>query len=99
MAQHFLTYTVIHQPRRLRLPAQEIPRGCSVQDLPQLLFDEAMNRRYFHKVAEKCYHPATKMFLDLTEQGFKLSLGLSISFLKQCEAWDPELFAKLRQLI
>jgi alpha-amylase len=99
MAQHFLTYTVIHQPRRLKLPAQEIPVGCAIEDLPDRLFDEAMNRRYFAQVAEKCYHPATRMFLELVEQGFKLSLGLSISFLRQCEAWDPELFTHLRQLI
>ncbi len=71
MAQHFMAYTVIYQPRRLKLPAEPIPKGTPIHDYPKFLFDEEMNRRYFTKVAEKCYHPATRMFLEMADQGFK----------------------------
>ena len=73
MAQHFLAYTVVHQPRRLKLPAQPIPQGATVEDLAKCLFDEVTNKRYFSQVAEKCYYPATRMFLENAEAGFKLA--------------------------
>ena len=38
-------YTVVHQPRRLKLPAQPIPRGASVADIFHCVFDERMNER------------------------------------------------------
>src|ERR1700736_2121240 len=99
MAQYFLACTVVHQPRRLKLPAQPIPRGVSLDDLEKCLFDDSTNRRYFDQVAEKCYYPATRMFLDNAEAGFKLSIGLTLSFLRQCEQWDPELFGLFRKLV
>lgn len=99
MAQHFLTYTVIHQPRRLKLPAQVIPPGTPVDKIADYLFDEPMNERYLHKVAEKCYHPASKMFLGMMDEGFKLSLGMSLSFVRQVEMWDPELAQLLKRLV
>src|SRR3990172_4725146 len=99
MAQDLVIYTVIHQPRRLKLPAQPIPRGATAKDIERCLFDERMNERYFRKVARYCYHPATRMFLDLVEEGAKLSIGFSVSFLKQLEAWDQELLALFRRLV
>ena len=50
-----------------------------------------MNRRYFDKVARWCYYPATEMFLDMLDQGFKLGLGFSVSFLWQLQPLGPEL--------
>jgi alpha-amylase len=99
VAQHLVTYTVVHQPRRLKLPAQPIPPGISFEDLATCLFDEAANKRYFAQVAEKCYYPATRVFLEQVEAGFKLSIGFSISFLRQCEMWDQELYGLFRQLV
>ncbi len=99
MAQHFLTYTVIHQPRRLRLPAAALPPGASAEELADLLFDEAMNRRYLEQVSRKCYYPATRMFRELVDDGFKLSLGMSLSFVRQIQMWDPELLALLQDLV
>jgi len=98
MARHFLAYTVVHQPRRLKLPAQPIPQGATVEDLAKCLFDEATNKRYFSQAAEKCYYPATRMFLENAEAGFKLALALSVSFVRQCQRWDPELFRLFHQL-
>lgn len=99
MARDLTIYTVVHQPRRLKLPAQPIPRGASIEDITHCLFDEAMNERYFRKVATQCYYPATESFLGLVRQGLKLSIGFSVSFLHQAEAWDPALLQLFKTLV
>ncbi|MBE3557656.1 MAG: glycoside hydrolase [Ktedonobacteraceae bacterium] len=100
MVADLAIYTVIHQPRRLKLPAQPIPRGASVEDITRCLFDEQMNERYFHKVAKYCYYPATHMFLDLVrQQGLRLSIGFSLSFIRQAMAWDRPLLDLFRELV
>jgi alpha-amylase len=99
MTRNLVIYTVVHQPRRIKLPAQPIPQGASIKDITHCLFDEAMNERYFHKVATHCYYPATEAFLELVRQGFKLSIGFSISFLRQAEAWDPALLDRFKALV
>src|SRR6266700_3329031 len=91
MVAELAIYTVVHQPRRLKLPAQPIPRGASIEDITHCLFDERMNERYFKKVARYSYYPAGRMFLDLVRQGMQLSIGFSLSFLRQAQAWDPDL--------
>jgi len=75
MVAELAIYTVVHQPRRLKLPAQPIPRGASIEDITHCLFDERMNERYFKKVARYSYYPAGRMFLDLVRQGMQLSIG------------------------
>jgi alpha-amylase len=99
MVADLAIYTVVHQPRRLKLPAQPIPRGASVEDITRCLFDESMNERYFRKVAKYCYYPATRMFLDLVRQGMKLSIGFSLSFLRQAQSWDTTLLELFRELV
>ena len=51
MVADLAIYMVVHQPRRLKLPAQPIPRRASIEDITRCLFDERLNERYFHKVA------------------------------------------------
>jgi alpha-amylase len=99
MATEVVIYTVVHQPRRLKLPAQPIPLGASVEDIVRCVFDERMNERYFRKVANTCYYPATEMWLRLVDQGVKLAIGFSVSFLRQAEAWDPALLARFQALV
>jgi alpha-amylase len=100
LAEHLVTYTVVHQPRRLKLPAQPIPTGASPDDIARCLFDEKMNERYLHKVAEWCYYPATRMFLEMVqEQDYHLSIGFSLSFLRQAQLWDRELLELMRRLV
>jgi len=99
MVADLAIYTVVHQPRRLKLPAQPIPRGASIEDIVRCIFDERMNERYFRKVAQYCYYPATRLFLDLVRQGMQLSIGFSLSFLRQAEAWDPALLDLFRELV
>ena len=99
MATEVVIYTVVHQPRRLKLPAQPIPDGANVADIVRCVFDEDMNERYFRKVARTCYHPATERFLQLVDAGMKLSIGLSLSFIRQAQAWDPALLDRFRELV
>ena len=99
MATEVVIYTVVHQPRRIKLPAQPIPANASIEDIVRCVFDERMNERYFHKVAATCYYPATERFLRLTRAGMKLAIGFSVSFLRQAEAWDPALLARFKELV
>ncbi len=99
MAENLVTYCVIHQPRRLRLPATVIPPGTAPGAMAPYLFDDVMNKRYFDKVARWCYYPAVEMFSDMLGQGFKLGLGFSVSFLWQLKRWDRELADSFRALV
>jgi alpha-amylase len=99
MAENLVTYCVIHQPRRIHLPAQVIPPGTKPAAMAPYLFDDQMNRRYFEKVARWCYYPAVDMFMDMLNDGFKLSLGCSVSFLWQLRRWDRRLADRLRKLV
>ncbi|GHO86915.1 alpha-amylase [Dictyobacter formicarum] len=99
MVADLAIYTVVHQPRRLKLPAQPIPRGATPEEIAHCLFDERMNERYFRKVAQYSYYPAAQMFLDLVRQGMKLSIGFSLSFIRQAVAWDGALLDLFRELV
>ena len=99
MARDVVVYLVVHQPRRLRLPAQPIPIDASAEEIEEALFDEPLNERYFRQVARRCYWPATKLFADLVDRGFKLNVGFSFSFLRQAQIWDPDLLALYRRLV
>jgi alpha-amylase len=99
VAENLVVYCVVHQPRRLRLPAQVIPAGIKPGAMASYLFDDEMNRRYLEKVARWCYYPATDMFLEMLEAGFKLCLGFSLSFLWQLERWDTTLADRFRRLV
>src|ERR1700737_1705736 len=89
MPNSLVIYMVAHQPRRVRLPAQLIPRGTPPEKVDALIFDDQMDRRYFDKVATYCYRPATDMFQTLVEGGMKISLGFSVSLLVQMRRFVP----------
>jgi|GEM_PF-132575 len=100
MVEDVVVYTVVHQPRRLRLPAQDIPPDATAEQIAACLFDEEMNRRYFEKVARTCYWPAAQKFLELVENtNFKLSIGFSLSFIEQAEHWDKALLEQFQRLV
>ncbi len=58
-----------------------------------------MNERYFRKVALYSYYPACRMFLDLVRQGMHLSIGFSLSFIRQAALWDMQLLDLFRELV
>lgn len=99
MADTLVTYCVVHQPRRLLLPARTIPAGTKPSNMAPFLFDDPMNHRYFEKIARWCYYPAIDMFLDMMDAGFKLGLGFSVSFLWQLRKWDRKLANRFRRLV
>jgi alpha-amylase len=98
VAENLVVYTVVHQPRRLKLPAQVIPAGTSPEAIPDYVFDEEMDRRYFNKVATFAYTPASAMFRTLARRGWKMSIGFSNSFLVQAERWGPKVLDSFKKL-
>ncbi len=103
MAKTVALYTVIHQPRRLKLPAQPIAPARSkaelVANMEAAFFDEAANARYLEKVAEKCYRPALAMFSELAEAGLAFNVGISLSWLRQLDLWDAPLREQFEQFV
>ncbi len=80
-------YFQVHQPYRLR----EI---SFFEEEPNNIFEgppEYKNEDIFNKVADKCYLPATRLFLHLAETNpdFRVAYSLSGVFLEQCEQY-PE---------
>src|SRR2546428_5471467 len=98
MPNALVIYMVANQPRRVKLPAQVIPRGMKPEAMDALIFDEAMDRRYFEKVARYCYRPATEMFQTLVEGGMKISLGFSVSIIRQMRLFVPEVLTGFQRL-
>ena len=92
-------YTLIHQPRRVRIPAAPIPRGATVETLEQAVFDDELNRAYLEKVARRSYRPAIQIWRQLLDSGMQLGLGIPLSTIFQFEAWDPQLLAILKNLV
>jgi len=81
-------YFQLHQPFRLH------------PDRGKFLWEEK-NRAIFLKVAEKCYLPAARMFTELiaSHPSFKITLGMSGTFLEQAELYQPEVIQALRKLL
>ncbi|HEY8677559.1 MAG TPA: glycoside hydrolase [Candidatus Dormibacteraeota bacterium] len=99
MPNALVIYMVAHQPRRVRLPAQMIPRGTAPERMDALIFDDQMDRRYFDKVATYCYRPATELFQSLVEGGMKISLGFSVSLLLQMRRFGPDVLRLFQKLV
>ncbi len=59
------------------------------------------NKRIVHKVAEKCYVPASKVILDLLKRHPEFHANFSISgvALEQLEAWSPETIDLFKKLV
>src|SRR5207249_6712138 len=99
MPNTLVIYMVAHQPRRVRLPAQLIPRGTAPEKMDALIFDEQMDRRYFDKVSKYCYRPATELFQSLADKGMKITLGFSVSLLLQMRRFGPHVLAGSQNLV
>lgn len=80
-------YFQLHQPFRLH------------PDREEFLWDQ-LNKDVFLKVSEKCYLPATRLFIELIKQypDFKITLSMSGTFLEQAELYRPEVIKALRDL-
>jgi len=99
MADNIVLYALVHQPRRIRLPALPLPRTASAAELEEGIFDESLNRFYFQKVARTCYYPMTDLLPELLDRGLRLNLGFSMSFIHQALLWDRALLDRFRALV
>ena len=94
-------YFQIHQPFRLRW---FWPNGAPQKGLEDYYFDNGLNEWTFHKVAGKCYWPATQNIMANIDRlkgqnrKFKVSYSLSGSILEQMERWDRDLLDLFRQM-
>lgn len=80
-------YLQLHQPFRLH-PERDT-----------FLWEE-MNRDVFLRVASKCYLPAIRLFEEIVaaEEGFKMALGMSGTFLEQADRYNPDVIKALQRL-
>ena len=88
-------YFQVHQPYRLdHFSVFDIGR-----DRPP--FDEKLNRLVMEKVAEKCYLPANKLFLELIDRyegAFKISYSITGTAIEQFKAYCPEVLDSFKAL-
>ena len=92
---HIVFYFQVHQPYRLR-PYSVLDIG-----LRDDYFDEGLNRAVMRKVAEKCYLPANRLFLDLIEAAegrFKIAFSISGTAIEQFRLYAPEVLDSFREL-
>lgn len=88
-------YFQVHQPYRLRRY-----RFFDIGN-DHYYFDDYANKSIMRKVAEKCYLPANKVFLDLiNEYGsqFKIAYSLSGTVIRQFEEYAPDVLDSFKQL-
>ena len=65
MAESLVIYTVLHQPRRLRIPAEPLQVGAGTRAIEHAMFDDELDERCFHQAARECYYPAATLLLEL----------------------------------
>ncbi len=94
-----------HQPERLIAYDRRHHDGPLPSDkFYDYYFDEELNRIVFNKVADKCYYPATRLLLELVKQHkdsdkpFKISYGLSGTFLDQARRYSPHLIELFQEM-
>jgi alpha-amylase len=94
-------YFQIHQPYRLKW---FWPDGRHNGPLEDYYFDTKLNEWTLHKVAGKCYWPATQNIFHNIEalknekRNFKVSYSLSGIILEQLERWDKDLLELFKQM-
>lgn len=94
-----------HQPVRL-LPYERRGRDVALkpEDLFGYYFDDELNSAVFHKVAEKCYYPATRLIREIvlryrdSDKPFRAAYALSGTFLEQAHRYEPGLIDLFREL-
>jgi alpha-amylase len=86
----------VHQPYRLNRFFAPDPK-VKKKDILNLYFDE-VNQQLLHRIAEKCYIPATSMILDMMDEGFSCSFSFSGTLIEQLEKWSPDALALFEQV-
>lgn len=93
-------YFQVHQPYRLRkYRVFDIGNDSSYFNAND--HTDLNNRKVFEKVANKCYLPANKIFLELLNKHpeFKISYSLSGVFMEQAMEYMPEVIESFKRLV
>ncbi len=85
-------YFEVHQPMRLR-------RKLYFDGTPDVI-DWERNKQIFNRVSDKCYIPATKMFIDLIKSypELKLSFSFTGTFFEQAELFRKDVISLFQEL-
>lgn len=89
-------YFQVHQPYRLKKY-----RFFNIGNDSEY-FDEYANKSIMRKVAEKCYLPANRAFLELIKEygsKFKISYSLSGTVIDQMEQYAPDVLDSFKRLV
>ncbi len=93
-------YFQVHQPYRVKkYRVFDIGNNSSYFNADDAT--DLNNRKVFEKVANKCYLPANKVFLELLQKypEFKISYSLSGVFMEQAEEFMPEVIESFQKLV
>ena len=85
----------VHQPYRLRWFWPDNKQGFD------RYFDKDVNKEIFLKVAGKCYLPANRTLLELTDETdgkFRASMSVTGTLLEQCMEWGEDVLDSFRDL-
>lgn len=87
-------YFQVHQPHRL------LPSGT--KEGMETVEDEELDGAILHRVADRCYLPANRMFKRLIEnhQGrFRMALSISGTAIEQMERYRPDVLESFQDLV
>jgi alpha-amylase len=93
---HIIFYFQVHQPYRLR-PYNILDIGKSDH-----YFNEELNRSIIEKVSDKCYLPANRLLMDLTnkfEGTFRISFSITGTIFEQLKKFRPDVLKSFRDLV
>jgi len=91
----------LHQPKRLKKGFSLFNSIKKTSDLERFYFDSELDRKILHRVAQKCYYPATEILINAIEEHkkkFRFSMSLTGVFLEQCERYEKDFVELLREL-
>ncbi|MGH7196474.1 MAG: glycoside hydrolase family 57 protein [Candidatus Saccharimonadales bacterium] len=94
-------YLHVHQPFRLR-HYSVFDAGVNSNYWFETDYESGTNNeRIIHKVADKSYRPANKLFKNLLDRhpDFRLSLSITGTVIEQLEMWAPDVLEDFKELV
>lgn len=93
-------YLQLHQPYRVR-PYSVFDTGTVHNYFDTTDENDWNNQRTFIKVADKSYRPMGRLLTQLlsTYPEFRISLGISGTFIEQARAWAPDLLETFKAIV
>ena len=104
MSSDAVIYIELHHPLQLKFPAQPVPDGATLEDFRRCLFDERIDKSTLH-THQQFYSDLFNTFRQLLDKGYKLSIGVSATFLRYIlqlaspTTHDDSIFPRLDEFI